>query len=93
MNSYHTCYQNSLSLNFVLQLHRFGFDFCRDEGKKILDKDTAQVMLRCLMDNRWSLIDVFNAYFQVLFKFISFDEEKIIFLHFQAEIDHFHLDK
>lgn len=45
-------------------LHRFGFDFCREENRKILDKDTATVMLHCLMTTRWLLIGKFSDYFK-----------------------------
>jgi len=56
------------AMNFQSQnaklLHRFGFDFCRDEGKKILDKETAIIMLHCLMIGRWNLIQTFTNYFK-----------------------------
>merc|ERR1711892_258107 len=58
--------EHRMGLRFEMELskklHRFAFDFCRDDEKKIIDKETAVAMLTCVMKNRWKLLDLFCEY-------------------------------
>lgn len=59
----HFCQTLHLESQNSKMIHRYGFEFCREGTNKILDKDTAVVMLNCLFNKRWKLFDIFVEYF------------------------------